>query len=418
MSQTITPPADKLGNISFISFTLTQYLGAFNDNVFKQIMLFLALSISADDKQGVVMVVFSVPFLIFSGMAGLIAERFSKTNVMRASKVGEWVIMALGTLGFFLESWPLLLFTLFLMGTQSTFFGPAKYGVIPEIVKTNLLVKANGVVQMTTFLAIILGMAFAGILKQSLGSDLWQAGAVCMLISILGIATVYQIKSRPANRPELRVGINPMGNMRTSLKKIWHDKPLLDTVIAASFFWFSGGIVTQAINNYGRRLLLLNEQQTSFLLAALSTGIMFGCLLCAVIERRIGSKNTIILGGLCVALGEGLLFFHQMPPAMIWFSLIMAGIGSGLYYVPMAAYMQAKPPMGEKGEILGAINFCNYIGIVGSGLVWSGLIALEIPPNWSLAGLALSLIILIVVMLPQLGHLDESLDHAPPQADA
>ncbi|CAM2006923.1 MFS transporter [Acanthopleuribacter pedis] len=404
-------PADKLGNISFIAFTLTQYLGAFNDNVFKQMMLFMALSISADDKQGVVMVIFSVPFLLFSGMAGLVSERFSKTTVMRASKVGEWVIMGLGALGFYLQSWELLLFTLFLMGTQSTFFGPAKYGAIPEIVQTSLLVKANGIVQMTTFLAIILGMAFAGILTDSLKGQLWWAGVICMGISILGILTVYQIKPRQANRPDIPFGINPFGNMGRSLKKIWHDKPLLDTVIAASFFWFSGGIVTQAINNYGTRLLGLDERSTSFLLAALSAGIMLGCLLCSLIEKKLGSKRTIILGGVCVAVGEGLLYFTSMPMGMIYTSLLLAGIGSGLYYVPMAAYMQAKPPLGEKGEILGAINFCNYIGIVGSGLVWTALTKLDIPANWSLVGLALSLVVLIVVMLPQLGHLDESLDH-------
>ena len=403
-------PEDRLGNRSFIAFTATQYLGAFNDNVFKQMMLFMALAISSKDQQGTVMVIFSIPFLLFSGLAGLVSERFSKTNVMRASKVGELVIMALGGLGFYFGSWHLLLFTLFLMGTQSTFFGPAKYGVIPEMLTTPLLVKANGVVQMTTFLAIIMGMAFAGILTTQLKNALWMAGLICMVISVFGILTVYQIKPRLANRPELKVGVNPFGNMGQSLRKIWHDKPLLDTVIAASFFWFSGGVVTQAINNYGTRLLNLSEEHTSYLLAALSTGIMVGCLLCSVIERKLGSKRTILLGAICVALGEGLLYFYNMPMVFIWISLIMAGIGSGLYYVPLAAYMQAKPPMGEKSEILGAINFCNYIGIVGSGLVWSLLIELGVKANISLLALASALAIMMVLILPQLGHLDESLD--------
>ncbi|CAM2066324.1 MFS transporter [Sulfidibacter corallicola] len=401
-------PSHSLADRSFIAFTLTQYFGAFNDNVFKQLMLLLALTLTQADQQGTAMIVFSAPFLIFSGFAGQLSEKFAKTTVMRGAKVGELVIMIMGCIGFYTANFPFLLFTLFLMGTQSAFFGPAKYGAIPELLETHLLVKANGVVQMTTFLAIILGIALAGFLKDIFADQLYVAGAFCILIALLGIGTVYLILPREANRPKLRISKDPFANITVSLRKIWTDKAMLFTVIAASFFWFSGGVVAQAVNNYGINLKGLDASGTSLLMVALSVGIMVGCLMCSPIQHRMGSKWTVLLGALFVALGEGLLYFHLLPLGAIYGLLFLAGLGSGLYYVPLAAYMQARPPMGEKGEILAAINFCNYIGIVGSGAVWMGLIYLKIPANMGLLLLSFALVLIMVPLYGQLGHLDES----------
>ncbi len=143
---------------SFWGMTITQFLGAFNDNLFKQLMLLLALKVSLADRQPLAMLVFSAPFLLFSGFAGFLSDRYSKRWIIVLSKIAEIAAMLLGMVGFFFYDkvgFTGLLVVLFLMGTQSAFFGPGKYGILPEMLRTSDLPRANGIILMTTFLAII-----------------------------------------------------------------------------------------------------------------------------------------------------------------------------------------------------------------------------------------------------------------------
>lgn len=399
-------PSAKLTTPSFLLFSATQYLGAFNDNIFKQLVLLRALVLTSQDRQGVAMMVFSLPFLLFSGYAGQLSEKLSKTSVMRLAKLAELSIMFLGTLGFFLDHTSLLMITLFLMGTQSAFFGPSKYGVIPELVATRALVAANGVVQMTTMAAIILGAAIAGYLMELFTAQLYLAGVVCMFVSAAGIVTVYGIQPLRANRPGLHIRANPLGRIWECLLTMYHDRALFMALIAYSFFYFSGGLVTQVINNYGIKLLELGPRGTSMLLVILTSGIMAGCLVTASVKNRLGAKWTVFVGAVGVIVAEFLLTFYQMPLNMIRLALFMAGFFTGLYFVPIAAFLQAKPPLGQKGEILAAVNFSSFVGILLSGAVWQGLVWLGISANLAWLFLAGGLVLMLIALYPRL-HLLE-----------
>ena len=399
-------PADRLANRSFTFFISTQFLGAFNDNIFKQLLLLTAVLTTGTDRQGIVTVVFALPFILFSGYAGQFSERHSKTDVMRLSKVGELIIMLLGALGFYWQSFEFLLVALFLMGTQSAFFGPAKYGAIPELLVNDRLVAANGVVQMTTMGAIIFGLALAGFLGQTFEGRLHIASMACAAISVFGILSVYLILPLEANRPKMKIHYNPFSRVWQSLKEMAADRPLLLALIASTYFYFSGALVTVTVNNYGLSLLNLGQAQTSYLLAWLGLGTMIGCILTSPLQRAISGKWTIFVGAAGVAVVEFLLFFYGLPLLFIKVLMFLAGFFAGLYFVPIASFMQSRPPMGKKGEILAAVNFSNFVGILLSGVFWSVLMAVGLSAHyvwWILSGL---LALLLFIMFPQLKTLE------------
>src|SRR6478735_7197584 len=196
----LTPQSPLFGDPSFYGMTATQFLGAFNDNLFKQLMLLLAIPVGAAaatkaDEQGFATMVFSLPFILFSGYAGYLSDRFSKRTVIVLAKLAEIGIMLLGVAAFLsydLAGYRGLLVVLFLMGTHSAFFGPGKYGILPELFRDADLPRANGVILMTTFLAIIFGTASAGMLQgllydaagERVPERLWIGSLVCIGIAV------------------------------------------------------------------------------------------------------------------------------------------------------------------------------------------------------------------------------------------
>jgi len=181
-----TQPGDRPRD--FRALVGAQLLGAFNDNLFKQLLLLMAALtlFPGQDKQGLAFAVFALPFIIFSGMAGDLSERFSKRSIIWRMKLAEIVVMGLGLWALQIQSWAFLLGVLFLMGLQSAFFGPSKYGVIPELVGPSKLVRANGTIAMTTFMGVLFGQALAGPLLDNFGDTLWIVGLVCVAFAIVG----------------------------------------------------------------------------------------------------------------------------------------------------------------------------------------------------------------------------------------
>lgn len=399
-------PSTTLRTRPFTCFTLTQFFGAFNDNVFKQIILLFSLTYLAVDRQGLATVLFALPFILFSGLAGQLSERYAKSTIMRLAKIGEAVIMALAVVGFYLQSEVFLLATLTLMGAQSAIFGPAKYGVIPELIHDDKMVDANGVVQMTTFLAIILGQALAGGLMDRYQEDLYLGAMYCVVIAIIGIMAVYPMGVTQPNRPEITLEYNPFSRVWQSLKFMAKDKPLFMSLIAGSFFFYSGAMVQLTVNNYGINLLNLGPMGTSMMLVRLAVGIMIGCLAAGPLLHRISGKWTIFTGAVGVAITEFCLYFYQMPLGVIHWLLIGAGFFTGLYYVPIATFMQQRPPMGRKGEILAAYNFTNFIGILLGGVTWQILMTFEVPAYYVWWGLSGTLTLLLIIMFPQLKKIE------------
>ena len=224
------PPKPTLfRDLSFWGLVATQFFGAFNDNVFKQLMLLLAVQVNSSlDQQGLATVIFSLPFILFSGFAGYLSDRFSKPWIITLCKIAEIGIMALGMLAFLRYSqtgYNGLLVVLFLMGTHSAFFGPGKYGILPELFREEDLPRANGLILMTTFLAIIFGTALAGVLGDALvgenndPSRMWIGSLVCMGIAAVGTCTSLLIRKLPPVNAGLKFHVDTLAIPRETLQQ-------------------------------------------------------------------------------------------------------------------------------------------------------------------------------------------------------
>ena len=374
---------------AFWGMTITQFLGAFNDNLFKQLMLLLAVPIGAlavgEDEQWLATVVFAVPFVLFSGFAGFLSDRYSKRTVIVCSKVAEIVVMLLGLGGFWMFGrlgYNGLLVVLFLMGVQSAFFGPGKYGILPEMLRDQDLPRANGAILMTTFLAIILGVASAGILgdafvdpdnKAATAPHLAYASLICVGIAVGGTCTSLMIRKVTAARPQLEFAPDALAIPKETRLMLWHDRPLLTALIASSMFWLVSSAAMQSVNNFGLNQLQLDMKRTSLLVAFIAVGIMVGAIVAGRFSHgradfrfvRGGSWGIIAcLLVLSIYKPGGEHWLGQWPTAAV---LMLLGMFAGFFAIPLQVFIQARPPEGQKGRLIAVMNQANFIAIVLSG---------------------------------------------------
>ncbi len=387
-----TPPL--LRDRSFLGMMATQFLGAFNDNLFKQLMLLLAIPVAAaasDEKeqQWVATVVFALPFILFSGYAGFLSDRFSKRQIIVLSKLAEVGVMALGLLAF-LQFQVLgntgLLVVLFLMATQSAFFGPGKYGILPEMLPKKHLPRANGMILMTTFLAIIFGTAFAGFLGKSLIDDkaipelrevgLWRASCVCIGIATAGVLTSLLVRRIPAAKPNLKLQLNSLVVSADTLRLLAADRGLLGALFASCVFWLVSGITILAVNAFGMALLDNDMFLTSIMTAVIGLGIALGALVAGRLSQgkidfriaRCGVWGLVFfLALLSVSRSDGV---HLLGFSGSLIALTLLGMSAGFFAIPVQVLIQERPPKGQKGRMIAAMNFFNFIAILFSGVLY------------------------------------------------
>lgn len=425
-------------NHSFLRFLGTQALGAFNDNVFKQLVLLLGIGYLAAgiEWQTIVGFLFALPFLIFSGLAGDLSDRYSKGGLMVACKVAEVGVMLLG-LAIFLTMtrgsdgteipvhlW-LLAGATFLMGTQSAFFGPPKYGGLPELVREEDLAPATGLTQMTTFFAIIFGFALAGLLLDEFGDRLWFPGMVAVLIAVLGTWTSLGIARRRPSDPARRVGGRSFLSVLPTLREAAReDRLLLGVLFVYSWFWLVGGVVLQALNFYGRLQLGFGNFETSLLVSTLSVGIALGSVTVGRLSKGKVRLRLIVpglVGMIVLLLIVALVPVHEptsaelerfselkdaplelqenadliplagMTSVVAAFAIaLLLGVAAGFYSVPLLAFIQARPRPADKGRVFASANWLNWVFIVGSALVYGAGMSLSgYRPSWLLPGLGL-----------------------------
>ena len=393
----VAPPLDTAGlpklyrDHSFWGMIATQFLGAFNDNLFKQLMLLLSLKVVVgEDRQSLASFIFSAPFLLFSGYAGFLADRYSKRKVIVLCKMAEIGIMLLGLvafLSFTQVGYPGLLFVLFLMGSHSAFFGPSKYGILPEMLRAQDLPRANGILLMTTFLAIIFGGAIGGMLSNfaipddmplaASASRLWMASAVCIGIAMTGSLTSLLVRRVPAAVPNLRFRFSALTippEMREMLRR---DRPLLGAVLASSVFWLVAGVAPLAVNSLGKTQLLLNDTLASILMASIGVGIGIGSVLAGRLSRGTADFRLMQWGGwgliavLLVISLPGPFHGHLLGFWGSLVALIVMGMFAGMYAIPLQVFMQSRPPEGQKGRMIAVMNQANFAAIfVSSGVYW------------------------------------------------
>ena len=392
---------------SFWAMGGTQFLGAFNDNLFKQLILLLATPTAAavaaakaagqdvPDHQGAATIIFGAAFLIFSGFAGWLADRTSKRTLIIASKVAEILVMALGMAGFyFFESVGLkgMFAVLFLMGVQSTFFGPPKYGILPEMLHDRDLPRANGIFLMFTFIAIIFGVALAGILmargearvadgiEAHAAARVWKASAICVVIAMLGTLTSIFIRRVPVAVPGAKLTLSDLLVPPRMIRLVWADKQLLYALIVTSSFWMLGSIVQQAVNSLGKSQLGLNDLWTSVLAAMLGVGIPIGCVVGGFLSKDRINPRVVTAGAIGMLICLVLLSLQGGPQKHLlgfWGTipvLVILGFATGMFVVPIQVSLQVLPPPQEKGRMIALMNQCNFIGIIGGGFIFAGAI--------------------------------------------
>lgn len=406
---------------SFVGMTATQFLGAFNDNLFKQALLLLFVAVPvADgtrDLQWVGTLVFSVPFILFSGYAGFLSDRSGKRTVIYLSKVAEIVIMAMGALLFAICAkqgvTPLLVallsVVLFCMGSQSAFFGPGKYGILPELFRERDLPQANGMILMTTFLAIIFGSALAGLFFPNL---LWALGIFCILVAVAGTGTALLVRRVPPSAPGLKFETSTLWISRETRQMLRDDRPLLSALLASSVFWLGAAMVQMAVIALGKLQLGQNEFWTSVLTAAVSIGIAIGSVVAGAASKNRFNTRVLKTGV------WGLVLFLLLLAPQGWdgrphllgywgslVALISLGIFTGMFAVPLQVFLQSRPPAGEKGRMIAAQNLCNWIGItMSAGLYWASdriLVSFAWPRSYTFALTALILLAVAVFYRPK-----------------
>ena len=388
----------------FAPFFWTQFFGAFNDNVFKNSLMALLTfgvlqsSLQLAEMNNLGAMLFILPFFLFSALAGQLADKYEKSLLIRYIKILEIVIMVLGAACFiYLQTWGLMLL-LFLMGTQSTFFGPVKYSIIPQHLKPNELVGGNALVETGTFVAILIGTIAANVVSD-MESGPQVVGAVVVVISIIGFLACLKIPQGKAPSPDLKIRFNPFTETWHTIQFSRANNAVFLAIMGISWFWFLGAAYLTQIYEYSKVELGGASSVVMTLLSAFSIGIAAGSLLC---ERLSGHKvelGLVPLGSIGLTLFGIDLFFHTNPsgssepievgeflshPAnyRVLLDFLMIGMSGGLYIVPLYAMVQERSDEEHRSRIIAAVNIMNALFMVvsaGAGILLLGVMDLDIP---------------------------------------
>ncbi len=379
----------------FAPYFLTQFLGAFNDNVYKNALIILIafqannLLGSSDNSNYLINLsaaLFILPFFLFSATAGQLADKFEKSRLIRQVKLLEIGIMALAIIGFYLQNLYFLMGILFLMGIQSTLFGPLKYGILPQHLTTEELIGGNGLVEMGTFLAILLGTIAGGVLIGISEIGHLIVSAIVISIAILGYISSLGIPTAPPVAPQLRINWNPVTETWRSLLFLYQHRLIFLSILAISWFWFFGALYLTQFPNYTRLTLQGNEQVATLLLTLLSLGIGIGSLFCEKLSGHKVEMGLVPFGAIGITLfsfdlsliqietvisGElrNAITFWQMPNGWrIMLDVLGVGIFGGFYIVPLYALVQQRTKPNHVSRVIASNNIISALFMVLSSI--------------------------------------------------
>ncbi len=409
-----------LGQRRFLPFYLTQFSGAFNDNLYKNALLLLItfsagglFGLSVNVVVNLAAFLFILPFFLFSGIAGQIADQYEKARIIRLVKLAEIAIMALAAIGLWFGQYEMLLVLLFLMGTQSTFFGPVKYAILPQVLAEDELVGGNGLVGMGTFVAILLGTIAAGLLMGFETAARLTAVAV-LVMAVLGYLAARQVPPTPHQPARLAISLRPVRETLHLMAIAAERRRVLLAVLTISWFWFLGAAYLTQFPNFARTNLQGDETVVTLLLAMFTIGISVGSMLCERLTKHRISLVPVPWGALGLTLlGVDLYFAVPAEPiTSTWLTLLtdpvylrvlldLVGIGvcGGLFIVPLYAFIQHETPIHKRARIIAALNVINALFMVVSaltGILVLGILELSIPGFFLLLSILNALVWLVV----------------------
>ncbi len=391
-----------LGERRFWPLFWTQFLGAFNDNLFKNALVILvayrSMSLLGIGSKHIVVAcagIFILPFFLFSATAGQLADHVAKWRLIRWVKIWEIAVMALAGVGFALDNLALLLAVLFLMGMQSTFFGPAKYAILPELLGEKALVAGNALVAGATFLAILLGTITGGLVVA--GGDVWvsRLGLIVVGVAALGYLTSLFVVKTPAADPGLGVKLNPVTPTVQIIRVTKSVKTVFLSVLAISWFWFLGASFLSLLPNFSKDVMFGSETVVTLYLSVFCVGIGIGSMLCDTLSRRRLELGLVPLGSigmslfaidLSIAGGRylgpldgrlmGIVEYLGQPGAIrVLVDLFGIAVSAGFYTVPLMSFIQLRTRTVERSRVIAGLNIINSLFMVVSSVALIGLFA-------------------------------------------
>ena len=391
----------------FAPLFTTQFLGAFNDNLFKNtlavILTFQAAqwtSLSAGLIAPLIGAVFILPFFLFSGLAGEVADSFDKARLARIVKVWETALMIIATVGFGVHSFGLLMAVIFGMGMHSTLFGPIKYSIIPQHMGENELVSANALVESGTFAAILLGTISGGLLAAHPNGGV-IAGVTGSVVAVIGYIASRQIPTAPSLTPDQPLTFNLFAQTLNSVRLANGNRVVFLSILAISWFWLYGALLLSQFPSFVKTVLMGDEATVTILLSLFTVGIGAGSMACERLSHHTIRPSLIVAGAIGMSIA-GIDFalnaqsFHAVGalnsnPAFwrILADLVLIGVFGGLYSVPLYAIMQNRSDADVRSRIIAANNILNALFMVGGAV--ATMILLE--NGWSIPSIFLMIAI-------------------------
>jgi MFS family permease len=408
----------------FLPLFITQFCGAFNDNAFKNAFVVMigfgmvgSTPIAAEKLVQISLAIFILPFFLFSATAGQIADKYDKAIVIKYVKIVEVILMLCAAAGFFLQNVWLLMSVLFLMGFQSTIFGPLKYGILPQHLADDELIGGNGLIEMGTFLAILLGTIGGGVLISVENGD-WLISLSIILLALVGWFSARQIPSAPASDPDIKISWNFVTQTIRVIRFARQNNSVFIAIIAISWFWFVGAIYLSQLLIYSKDVLHGNDHVFTLFLSVFSFGIGIGSVACEGLARYLPKMSLVLLGGiglsffsldiyfstgqfLSLALSESVIndFFQHFSGWRILFDLFLIGFFGGLYIVPLYAHMQQRAERRYLSRIISANNILNALFMVVASVLTVLLSALlSVQLLFALLGAVNVLILLFLIL--------------------
>src|SRR5215469_477732 len=406
LSERTTPPHWRRG---FWSLIVTQFQGAFSDNALRYLVLYLILETGLSNAAknsflSAVTWLFAVPFIIFSMAGGYLADRFSKRTVTIGTKVFEICSTFIAFAGLALQNLPLELTAIFLFSTQAAFFGPSKYGLLPEVLPEQELSWGNGIIELGTFVAVISGTIAAGYLSDGFRGRQQWSGLIFIGLATLGTLMSLGISRVPNADPTRKFHVNFIAEVWRETWEIKKDRVLWLAVLGNTYFWFLGALLQLIIILYGRQVFHLSDRHNGFLQAALAIGIGIGSFAAGYLSGGKIEYGLIPLGAIGLTVFSIALASSHLSFTAVMVLLALLGFFGGFFAVPVNALIQHRPEIERRGAVLATAGVLSFVGIGLSGLAYSLLVSfLHLSPSMVfLAGSGLTLVATIgaVVLLP------------------
>ncbi|HLP75827.1 MAG TPA: MFS transporter, partial [Candidatus Paceibacterota bacterium] len=401
--------SDATGSTSlkgFWSLFVTQFQGAFSDNVVKNLVIFVALfgsTMTLEEKNSYgewIGALFSLPFILFSMAGGFLADRFSKRSVMLGVKVFELLIMSLVFTGLWSWNKNLLLASVFLMGTHSAIFGPSKYGSLPELLPEKKLSWGNGLLELGTFMAIILGTVAAAMMSKSFHDRQWLSGVVLIALAVIGFFSCLGITKVPSADPKRTFDWNFPAEIWRQIRAMRCDRPLWLALLGNTYFNFLGMLLLLNLFFFGSEVLHVSETHIGLLNVALALGIGLGSVAAGYLSGGKIEYGLVPLGAVGLSAFSALLARPSAGLTQSVVLLALLGFSGGFFIVPVAALLQHRPSRERKGQIQATANWCSFVGVfLASGAHWLLAQQLQLSPRGIfLVGGVLTLVSAIYVL--------------------